>query len=136
MSRVISDSRPGNPATAPDARPVPSTIRDPIGRMLILLFAVKPFIDLFWGVGISLGPIRLSPLTVTGFFAVLYFATFRIRLGQYAPPFARVFEAFIVLNLLTVVIGLVTSPDVRPALALDIMVRILGSYMVFFCTYA
>ena len=136
MSRVISDSLPGNPAATPEKRLAPSRIRDPIGRTLIVLFAIKPFIDLFWGFGISIGPIRLSPLTVTGFFVVAYFAAFRLKLAQYAPPFARIFEAFIVLNLITVVIGLATSPDVRLALALDIMVRILGCYLVFFCTYA
>lgn len=136
MSRVISDLHPDNPEAAAETRPAPGRIRDPIGRMLILLFVAKPFIDLLWEYGISVGPIRLSPLTVTGFFLVAYFAPYRLKLGQHAPPFARIFEAFIALNLLGILFGLATSSNARPALALDITVRILGCYLVFFCTFA
>ena len=140
MSRVISDPRPVNPETASGPRPPPTAaqgrIQDAIGRTLIVIFVTKPVIDLFWQFYFFIGPIRLSPTTVIGFLIVVYFLPFRFKYAQYAPPFARIFEAFIALNLACVVIGLATDPHARPAAAFDTLIRILGCYLVFFCTYA
>ncbi len=140
MSRVISDSRPISPGATPDSRPAPSRvesrIRDPIGRALIILFATKPFLDLFWEYYFFIGPIRVSPTTSIAFLVVIYFLPFRVKHAQFAPPYAKVFEAFIALNLAGMVIGLATNPQARGFAALETMIRILGCYLIFFCAYA
>ena len=140
MSRVISDSRPISLGPPSDSRPAPnradSRIRDPIGRALLILFATKPFLDLFWEYYFFIGPIRVSPTTSIAFLIVVYFLPFRVKHAQYAPPYARVFEAFIALNLAGIVIGLATNPQARGFAAFETMIRILGCYLTFFCAYA
>jgi hypothetical protein len=103
---------------------------------LLILLLIKPVLDLFYSYYFFIGPFRLSPTTVTAVFVIFYFVPFRLKYAQLVAPFAGVFGAFVALNLAGVAFGMATDPEARPASALDINIRLVGNYLVFFCAYA
>jgi hypothetical protein len=110
-------------------------IQDRIGRSLIVLFLVKPLIDLGYFLSFWVGRIRLAPTTVAGLLICIYFAAFRFKGSRFTPPFIRVFEAFLVINLVSILLGLVLSDNPSLNAVLVLVLKILNSYVIFFAAY-
>ena len=78
-----------------------------IGRALIILFLVKPFADLFWASRVIVAGIKVAPAHVVGLIALIYFALILIRYPRERPYCATLLKIFIIINLLSVMMGLV-----------------------------
>jgi hypothetical protein len=111
-------------------------IHDRIGRSLIVLFLIKPSIDLGYFLSMSVGSIRLAPTTVAGFIICLYFAVFRFQGGRALPPYIRVFEAFIATNMVSILLGLTISNHASFASTLILMLKLMNSYVLFYAAYS
>jgi hypothetical protein len=110
-------------------------IQDRIGRSLIVLFLIKPLIDLGYFLSFSVGPIRIAPTTVAGLLICLYFATFRFQGSRFMPPYIRVFEAFLAVNLVSIVLGAFISERFLLNAMFVLALKILNSYFLFFAAY-
>lgn len=111
-------------------------IQDRIGRSLIVLFLIKPLIDLGYFLSIRAGSIRLAPTTVAGFIICLYFAVFRFQGGRALPPYIRVFEAFIAANLVSILLGITISNEASFPSTLTLMLKLMNSYVLFYAAYS
>jgi len=117
--------------SAPRARP----IRDGIGRTLIVIFLIKPIIDLFPQNAIWMGPIRLSPTTVFGVLVFFLLAQFLFGRGRHVPPYGRVFEGFILLNAVSLASSVATGVFESMPSTVAWVFKILDAYVVFSCAY-
>lgn len=113
-----------------------SSVRDTVGKALIVLFLVKPTIDLLWRFGVSFGGINLSPTTVSGLIICLLFGGYWLSRPQYAPPFARAMEAFLALNVVSFVFGLFSPESSKLAEVLNVGIRIVASYFIYSAAFA
>jgi len=113
-----------------------SSIRDTVGKALLVLFLVKPFIDLLWRFYTFIGGINFSPTTVSGLLICLLFGGMWLSRPQYSPPFARLIEAFLLLNVVSFIIGMFSSDQARFAEALNVGIRITASYFIYSTAFA
>ncbi len=110
-------------------------IQDTIGRTLIVIFLFKPVIDLFPQAAIWVGPIRLAPTTVIGVLLFFWLVRFLFNRGRLVPPFGRLFEAFIVINALSLIVSLISGTFESMPLTVAWVFKILDAYVVFSCAY-
>ncbi len=113
----------------------PRAIRDPIGRSLIVVFLIKPIVDLFPQAAIYLGPIRLAPTTLFGVLLFFWLGRFLLGRGRHVPPWGRVFELFLLINALSLVIGLLTGVKLSLVGIVAIVFKMLDAYAVFAAAY-
>lgn len=111
-------------------------VRDFVGVVLLIVFLVKPTVDLFWEFSVSLGPFRLSPLTVSGLLLLALLLPARLNRQQYVPPLGRLLEIFLLLNIIGALIGLMTSRTADATHALNVLTRMADSYLIYFTAYA
>jgi O-Antigen ligase len=128
MARTASE---GSQNRVQPARP----IQDTIGRTLIVIFLFKPLIDLFPQAAIWVGPIRLAPTTVIGVLLFFWLVRFLFNRGRLVPPFGRLFEAFIVINALSLIVSLISGTFESMPLTVAWVFKILDAYVVFSCAY-
>ncbi len=128
MARSASEGVQGR---VQSARP----ITDTIGRTLIVIFLFKPVIDLFPQAAIWVGPIRLAPTTVIGVLLFFWLVRFLFNRGRHVPPFGRLFEAFIVINALSLIVSLISGTFESMPLTVAWVFKILDAYVVFSCAY-
>lgn len=132
-----TESAPGGLArTGPASLARLSSIRDTVGKALIILFLIKPTIDLFWRFSTVFGGIVLSPTSVSGVLICVIFGLFRFSRSPYSPPFARAIEAFLLLNLLSFCISLFSEDPAKFTDVLNIGIRILASYFIYYTSYS
>lgn len=112
-----------------------SRVHDTIGRSLIILFLVKPLVDLTWFIGFPFfGQVR-SPMHIFAGLVFLYFLPLRFRSGAATPPFLRLFEVFLGLHFLALFVGVATNPKLTLANVVDFMLRISNSYLIYYLAF-
>lgn len=115
------------------ARPRPVT--DTIGRTLIVVFLIKPIVDLFPQAAIWMGPIRLAPTTVFGVVMFFWMVRFLFGRGRLVPPYGRLWEAFLVVNAISLALGLAMGTTDSLPLTVATVFKILDSYVIFSAAY-
>jgi len=113
-----------------------SSVRDTVGKALLILFLVKPSIDLLWRFYTFIGGINFSPTTVAGLLICLLFGGLWLSRPQYSPPFARLMEAFLLLNLVSFIIGTFSSDPASFAEGLNVGIRVSASYFIYSTAFA
>jgi hypothetical protein len=108
-----------------------SPVNDLIGRSLIVIFLTKPIVDLFWSSGMFVGGIALTPLTVYGALVGVYFMTFRLQRGRHRPPFAGVFELFLLVVIVPPTVRIALGDDTPITDVIDISLRMVDSYLIY-----
>ena len=108
-----------------------SEIKDTVGRSLLVLFLIKPTIDLFWWMSINVGPLLLSPLTVTGAAVFIYFGVSRLKRGIHVPPYSRLFGVFITFNVVALFLGLLSGQNLSVIGVINVMLRMVDSYLIY-----
>lgn len=105
---------------------------DKIATALVLLFIIKPVIDLFWSVEIfSVGSIHVSLLHLSGIFVFLYFGRFLITsFLKYHAPYTGVFKLFIAINIFSISVTALNE-QVSLVAIIDLLLRIFDSYIVY-----
>lgn len=108
-----------------------SSVRDSIGRILLVVFLTKPVIDLTVFLSFNLGGVRISALHV--FAGLLFFVLlpFRFQLGRNSPPYLILIEVFIGLHIVAMAIGFGTNSRLTLAQVIDFMPRILDWYLIY-----
>ncbi len=101
-----------------------------ITSALIILFLVKPTIDLTWMFRVRLGGVSLSPLHVAGVVVLIYFSIQYIKYKQSSTPYSIIFATFIIVNIISIIIGLFFYRFTIMQI-MDIMIRILASYVIY-----
>lgn len=110
-------------------------IKDLAGQSLIVLFLIKPTIDLFWSQYLTLGPLHISALHVTGVLVFLYFGFLLFRTSNSAPRYGWLFVSFILLHLVSISVGLFYSTNIDTIKIIDVLLRVLDSYLIFRIAY-
>jgi hypothetical protein len=101
-----------------------------ITSALIILFLVKPAIDLTWSLRTSLAGFTISPLHVSGLFILIYFGIQYIKYKQTTTPYSIIFATFIILNIISIIIGIFVY-GFKPVAIMDMMIRISASYVIY-----
>ncbi|WP_141698913.1 hypothetical protein [Candidatus Marithrix sp. Canyon 246] len=101
-----------------------------ITSVLIILFLIKPTIDLTWTFRVSLPGISISPLHVAGLFVLIFFGIQYLKNTDITAPYAIIFAIFIIVNIISVIIGLFFYKFTIMGI-MDIMIRILDSYIIY-----
>ncbi len=109
-------------------------VKDVAGQSLIVLFFIKPTIDLFWAQHAELGALAISPLHLVGVLVFFYFGFLQIRYPGGITAHARLFQLFIVINVISVVVALFYS-EPRYLKIIDLFLRVLDSYIIFRVAY-
>ena len=106
-----------------------------IGAALILLFLVKPTIDILWFLPFfSIGGKQINTLHLTGILVLLYFGRYLFVFRGMSPPYAWVFKLFIVINFISVFVTAYHEP-VGFIPVVDLMLRMLDSLIIFSAAY-
>jgi O-antigen ligase len=112
-----------------------SRVNDTIGRSLIIVFLIKPLVDLTWFIAFPFfGQVR-SPMHIFAGLVFLYLLPFRFRSGSMTPPYLRLFEVFLGLHLLALFVGAATNPKLTLTSAVDFMLRISNSYLIYYLAF-
>ncbi len=101
-----------------------------ITSALIILFLVKPSIDLTWNIRFSLPGISISPLHIAGLLVLIYFGIQYIKHRDITAPYSIIFAIFIIVNIISIIIGLFFYQFTIMGI-MDIMIRILASYIIY-----
>ena len=101
-----------------------------ITSALIILFLVKPSIDLTWMFRIRLGGISISPLHIAGLVILIYFGIQYIKYTQNNTPYSIIFTIFIIVNIISIIIGLFFYRFNIMA-TMEIMILISASYIIY-----
>lgn len=112
-----------------------SKIRDPIGRVLLLVFLTKPLVDLTFFLSTSLGGIKIAPTHVYALVLFGVLVRYRFQLGAHGPPFLRLLDTFIALHFLALLLGVALNDRFRPSGVLDFMLRLLDSYLIYVAAF-
>jgi hypothetical protein len=111
-------------------------VKDEAGKALIVLFLIKPLIDLFfWEQSLYLGALRISALHVTGVFVCIYFGAVLLRSPGGVPRYGSLFLLFFVLNIISIGAGLFNATNPNLIRAVDLLLRIFDSYLIFRVAY-
>lgn len=110
-----------------------SRINDWLGRSLLVLLLIKPTIDLGWWITLPLG-IRVPPLFAG--LLCLFLLPLRLQAARTSPPFLRLFEVFIGLHLIALVIGIDTNERLTALGVIEWSLRILNSYLIYYLVFA
>lgn len=112
-----------------------SRINDGIGRTLLVVFLIKPLVDLAYFLSFPLGGFRLGPLHV--FAGLLFFVLLRYRFqaGRNTPPLLALIETFIGLHLISILIGIDANPRLTFIQVIDYMLRVLDSVLIYVAAY-
>ena len=112
-----------------------SVIRDNIGRSLLVIFLIKPTIDLAYFLTALIGGVRVGPLQIFAALMFIYLLRYRFQLGRNVPPFTRVIETFLALNVISLVIGLSTSHRLTLITVIDYLLRVMDSYLIYIAAF-
>ena len=112
-----------------------SSVRDNIGRSLLVIFLIKPTVDLTVFLSFTLGGVRISALHVFAGLLFFYLLPFRFQLGRNTPPFLGLIEAFIGLHIVALAIGFGTNPRLNWIQVIDFMPRILDWYLIYVAAF-
>jgi O-antigen ligase len=110
---------------------MPRPIKDNVGRVLIGVFLIKPIIDLFPGAALWWGPLRLAPTTIFGALVFALLVPYVFGRRRHAPPFGRIFEAFLIVNALSIVVGIISGSNLGLVGTINMILRILDSYVIY-----
>jgi hypothetical protein len=100
-----------------------------ITSALIILFLVKPTIDLTWSFRVNIG-MSISPLHIAGVLVLIYFGIQYIKYWHITAPYSIIFTIFIIVNIISIIIGIFFYGFNLMAI-MDIMIRILASYLIY-----
>jgi hypothetical protein len=103
-------------------------------KVIILILIAKPFIDLFWGIGINVGGIWLSPLQVSAIAIFVYFFIYIIQAGVKAP-FVALIGIFIGLHFFAFSLGSLHSEKLTITYIFNLMTRISISFLLYIAAY-
>jgi len=101
-----------------------------ITSALIILFLVKPSIDLTWMFRIRLGGISISPLHIAGLVILIFFGIQYIKYTRHNTPYSIIFTIFIIVNIISIIIGLFFYRFNIMAI-MEIMILISASYIIY-----
>ncbi len=101
-----------------------------ITSALIILFLVKPTIDLTWSFRTSLAGFTISLLHVTGVVLLIYFGIQYTKYKQTTTPYSIIFASFIIVNIISIIIGIFFYGFNLVAI-MDMMIRISVSYVIY-----
>jgi len=110
-------------------------VKDIAGQSLIVLFLVKPIIDLFWAQYMMVGALHISALHVTGVLVFFYFGFLLLRASGSAPRYGLVFMVFIILHVISISVGLFYTTTPNLIKVIDLLLRVLDSYLIFRVAY-
>lgn len=110
-------------------------IKDTAGKALIVLFVIKPFIDLFWEQSLYFGPLRVSALHVAGVFVFAYFGVLLMRSPGASPRYGGLFMLFIALHIISIMVGLFLTEKPNLIRVVDLLLRVFDSYLIFRVAY-
>src|SRR3989304_4980673 len=111
-------------------------VKDVAGPSLIVLFFIKPIIDLFWGQAAEFGTIAISPLHLVGVLVFFYFGFLLIRYPGAMTSHARLFQFFIFINVISVIVGIFYAEKQNIIKVIDLFLRVLDSYIMFRVAYS
>lgn len=100
---------------------------------IVVLFAIKPFIDLTWNIPLfSIGGVVLNPLRITGFCVFIIAGSLYFFQNDNKRIFnERIIWLFIGLNLFTSIIAIFFYN--RPVMnAMDVILRLFSAYFIYF----
>lgn len=112
-----------------------SRIHDNLGRALLVLFLIKPTVDLGWFLALPIGITTVTPLHIFAGLLFVYLLQIRIQGARTTPPFLRLFEAFLYLHIISLFIGITTNDRLTLIQVVDFMLRIGDSYLIFYTAY-
>jgi hypothetical protein len=101
-----------------------------ITSALIILFLVKPAIDLTWSFRTSLAGFTISLLHITGVVLLIFFSIQYIKYKQTTTPYSIIFAIFIIINIISIIIGIFFYGFNLVAI-MDMMIRISVSFLVY-----
>lgn len=101
-----------------------------ITSALIILFLIKPAIDLTWSFRTSLAGFTISLLHITGVVLLIFFSIQYIKYKQTTTPYSIIFAIFIIINIISIIIGIFFYGFNLVAI-MDMMIRISVSYLVY-----
>ena len=102
---------------------------------MLLLFTIKPAIDLTWNIPIfSMGGRGFSLLHITGVFVFIYFGRYLLTNLRISAPYSGIFKIFILINCISIIATLFID-KVSLIQVIDLMLRILDSYIIYNVAY-
>ena len=105
-------------------------VSDHIVRPVLILFYIKPALDLLWNQSVSFAGMQISPLHLAGVFVFLFFGMKLLMSSHPKPPLAKLFLTFIVVNVMSIQFALFYY-DLKFISVVDMMLRILDSFIMF-----
>ena len=114
---------------------MPTRVKDIAGLSLIVLFLSKPIIDMFWSQYVTIGPLHVSALHVTGVLVFFYFSFLLLRAAGAAPRYNLLFLLFIIIHIISISVGLFYTTKPNLIKIIDLLLRVLDSYLIFRVAY-
>ena len=102
----------------------------PIAGALLLLFLLKPSVDLMWSFRVPLGDFTISPLFVMGLLVLIYFGIQVFRSRALIPHRALLFKIFIFLNFFSCAIAFSFGSTLTVAGAAEGLVKVIDGYVI------
>lgn len=123
-------NRPISPGVAAVTAP-----RDPIATVLLIFLLVEPTIDLFYFLSWQVGPFQVGPIHVTGLLFGVYLALASLRLTGIKVPYAKLFFAFIVFNVISFGIGQTALSPPDFAAFIELMIKVSISFICYVAVF-
>lgn len=104
-------------------------------KALLVLFVIKPAIDLTWNLPVvTVAGRPFSLLHIVGVFVFLYFGRYLFVFSRASATYSWLFKLFIALNLVSIFSTLFVE-TVPPIKIIDLLLRILDSYIIYNVAY-
>lgn len=98
---------------------------------LIILFLIKPAIDLTWDKALlTVGGRAFSLLHVAGALVLVYFGRYLFVYLRHSAPYAGVFKAFIAWNLVSIITTYFVA-EMSAIQVIDLLMRVADSYIIY-----